>query len=89
MRPSTGQRTLSWIAWSLLILQGARGAQEPGGCPHPPVPQGAAYVNVTGGLGEQSWGVRYICDTGEINEYPDICDRASLRHYDVEIPPGE
>ena len=67
MRPDSGRRTLSWIAWSLLILQGAGGAQgqEPGGCSHPPVPRGAAYVNVTGGLGEQSWGVRYVCDTGK------------------------
>ena len=67
MRPVMGQRTLSWIAWSLLILQGARvtHAQKPGGCGHPPVPQGASYVNVTGGLGEQSWAVRYICDTGK------------------------
>ena len=60
------RRTLSWIAWSLLLaVQGARGAgQEPGGCPHPPVPAGASYVNVTGGLGEGRWGVRYVCDTG-------------------------
>lgn len=47
------------------MATGARG-QEEGGCGHPPVPAGARYVNVTGGLGQESWVVRYICDTGKI-----------------------
>ena len=54
------KRTLSWIAWSLLVTS-ARSQ----GCGHPPVPPAASYVNVTGGLGQETWVVRYICDTGE------------------------
>lgn len=34
------------------------------GCPHPPVPAAATYVNVTGGLGEDEWDVRYVCNIG-------------------------
>lgn len=34
------------------------------GCPHPPVPAAATYVNVTGGLGEDEWHVRYVCNIG-------------------------
>ena len=34
------------------------------GCPHPPVPAAATYVNVTGGLGEDEWRVRYVCNIG-------------------------
>jgi len=33
-------------------------------CGHPPVPQAASYVNVTGGLDKDEWTVRYICDNG-------------------------
>ena len=47
-------------------------SQEVNTCGHPPVPGGASYVNVTGGLGQRSWVVRYICDTGE--------DRVRKRH---------
>ena len=59
----TRHRTLSWIAWSVLLQ--ARAEEAGLGCGHPPVPAGGRYVNVTGGLGEDSWAVRYSCDTGE------------------------
>ena len=59
----TRHRTLSWIAWSVLLQ--VRGEEAGLGCGHPPVPAGGRYVNVTGGLGEDSWAVRYSCDTGE------------------------
>ena len=65
-------RTLSWIAWSLLQVAQVVQSQEVNTCGHPPVPGGASYVNVTGGLGQRSWVVRYICDTGmENNKCPD------------------
>ena len=55
-------RTLSWISWSMLsLVRGVLGE----GCPHPPVPAAATYVNVTGGLGQGSWHVRYVCNIGE------------------------
>ena len=47
-----------------MLLQ-VRGEEAGLGCGHPPVPAGGRYVNVTGGLGEDSWAVRYSCDTGE------------------------
>ena len=47
-----------------MLLQ-ARAEEAGLGCGHPPVPAGGRYVNVTGGLGEDSWAVRYSCDTGE------------------------
>ena len=59
----TRHRTLSWIAWSVLLQ--VRGEEAGLGCGHPPVPAGGRYVNVTGGLGQDSWAVRYSCDTGE------------------------
>ena len=65
-------RTLSWIAWSLLVMvSGSQvvSGQEQDRCGHPPVPAGASYVNVTGGLGQNSWVVRYICDTGKNIKY--------------------
>jgi hypothetical protein len=37
-----------------------------GGCPHPAVPSGASYVNVSGGLGADSWRIKYDCDIGMI-----------------------
>ena len=58
-------RTLLWIAWSLSL---AGGQQTPELCGHPPVPAGATYLNVTGGLGQRDWAVRYICDNGK-NKY--------------------
>ena len=60
------QRTLSWIAWSLLVFLPPSSWAKETTCEHPPVPAGASYVNVTGGLGQNSWVVRYICDTGEM-----------------------
>ena len=61
---------LSWISWSILVAVGVvNGAdevnKEGAKCNHPPVPAAATYVNVTGGLGEQEWVVRYICDNGK------------------------
>ena len=56
-------RTLLWIAWSL-CQPGLHQALEQV-CSHPPVPAGASYLNVTGGLGQTQWGVRYICDNGK------------------------
>ena len=56
-------RTLLWIAWSL-CLPGLHQALEQV-CSHPPVPAGASYLNVTGGLGQTQWVVRYICDNGK------------------------
>lgn len=58
-------RTLLWIAWSLCV-GGQEAEQEV--CSHPPVPAGATYRNVTGGLGQPDWTVRYICDNGK-NKY--------------------
>ena len=55
-------RTLLWIAWSL-CLPGYQALEL--GCGHPPVPAGATYLNVTGGLGQSQWVVRYICDNGK------------------------
>lgn len=60
---------LSWISWSILVavgvVNGADKVNKDGAkCDHPPVPAAATYVNVTGGLGEQEWVVRYICDNG-------------------------
>ena len=36
------------------------------GCPHPAVPSGASYFNVSGGLGAESWRIKYDCDIGNI-----------------------
>jgi hypothetical protein len=36
------------------------------GCPHPAVPSGASYVNISGGLGADSWRIKYDCDIGKI-----------------------
>ena len=55
-------RTLLWIAWSL-CLPGYQALEL--SCGHPPVPAGATYLNVTGGLGQSQWVVRYICDNGK------------------------
>ena len=55
-------RTLLWIAWSLW-LPGYLALEQV--CSHPPVPGGATYLNVTGGLGQTQWVVRYICDNGK------------------------
>ena len=66
----TRHRTLSWIAWSVLLQ--ARGEEAGLGCGHPPVPAGGRYVNVTGGLGEDSWAVRYSCDTGETSSIVEL-----------------
>ena len=55
-------RTLLWIAWSLW-LPGYQALEQV--CSHPPVPAGATYLNVTGGLGQSQWVVRYICDNGK------------------------
>ena len=53
--PWTLSSILTWMVGNCLAGDG---------CPHPPVPAAATYVNVTGGLGEGRWGVRYVCDTG-------------------------
>ena len=60
---------LCWISWSMLVMmvKGVRG--DEGGCPHPPVPASATYVNVTGGLGQKDWVVRYICDNGKQDNF--------------------
>ena len=58
-------RTLLWIAWSLWLPATQALDQL---CSHPPVPAGASYLNVTGGLGQTQWVVRYICDNGK-NKY--------------------
>jgi hypothetical protein len=34
------------------------------GCPHPAVPSGATYFNISGGLGADSWRIKYDCDIG-------------------------
>ena len=62
--------TLSWISWSILVavklVNGAGEVNKEGAiCNHPPVPAAATYLNVTGGLGEKDWVVRYICDNGK------------------------
>ena len=54
---------LPWTLCSILTWMVANSLASEG-CPHPPVPAAATYVNVTGGLGEGRWGVRYVCDTG-------------------------
>lgn len=33
-------------------------------CHHPAVPFAAKYLNVTGGLDEDNWTIKYICDSG-------------------------
>ena len=57
---------LSWISWSMLVVI-VRGDKE--GCTHPPVPASATYVNVTGGLGQEDWVVRYTCDNGKQDNF--------------------
>lgn len=42
-----------------------RGEEEEVGCSHPSLPSGATYSNLTGGLGEQAWKIKYSCDIGE------------------------
>ena len=59
------RHSLPWISWSILASLLPR---VWGGCPHPPLPAAANYVNVTGGLDEESWHVRYICNIGEERE---------------------
>lgn len=39
--------------------------EEEVGCSHPSLPSGATYSNLTGGLGEQAWKIKYSCDIGE------------------------
>lgn len=56
-------RTLLWIAWSLCLARGQEAVEKL--CGHPPVPAGATYLNVTGGLGQRDWVVRYVCDNGK------------------------
>ena len=52
-------------AWlTLLALPGSR-QEEGGGCPHPAIPAAATYTNLTGGLGQETWTVKYTCDNGE------------------------
>ena len=51
-----------------LLGAGLVAGQDQGtGCPHPSVPAGATYSNVTGGLGQDSWKITYICDIGRRN----------------------
>ena len=49
----------------LPLVRGVAGEAE-GGCPHPAVPAGAFYSNVTGGLGQESWEIKYKCDIGRL-----------------------
>ena len=54
---------LPWTLCSILTWMVANSLASKG-CPHPPVPAAATYVNVTGGLGEDEWHVRYVCNIG-------------------------
>lgn len=56
-------RTLLWIAWCVCHPGYIQALDQV--CSHPPVPAGATYLNVTGGLGQTQWVVRYICDNGK------------------------
>ena len=59
---------LPWTVCSILtwmVLVGKCLASK--GCPHPPVPAAATYVNVTGGLAEDEWHVRYVCNIGNVS----------------------
>jgi len=44
------------------LVRGVAGEQE--GCAHPAVPAGAFYTNMTGGLGQEAWKIKYKCDIG-------------------------
>ena len=54
---------LPWTLFSILTWM-VGNCLAGNGCPHPPVPAAATYVNVTGGLGEDEWHVRYVCNIG-------------------------
>ena len=73
-----------------MLLQ-ARAEEAGLGCGHPPVPAGGRYVNVTGGLGEDSWAVRYSCDTGEPSDTLQSCNYkgASRRFQPGEGPSSD
>ena len=51
----------------LLVVALVRGEQE--GCAHPAVPAGAFYTNMTGGLGQEAWKIKYKCDIGKFFSY--------------------
>ena len=70
-------RTLLWIAWSLCLTRGQEAVEKL--CGHPPVPAGATYLNVTGGLGQRDWVVRYVCDNGK-SKYQPVCSHEHELH---------
>ncbi len=56
-----------WLFLLLLLFLGgaSAAATAASGCPHPAVPSGATYVNISGGLATDSWRIKYDCDIGE------------------------
>ena len=58
---------LPWTVCSILTWMVIGKCLASKGCPHPPVPAAATYVNVTGGLAEDEWHVRYVCNIGNLS----------------------
>ena len=67
------------------VLATASGAVTGGsggtsGCPHPAVPAGASYFNVSGGLGADSWRIKYDCDIGNNTFYVIIINYFKIKN---------
>ena len=60
-------------------------------CPYPSVPYGATYVNVSGGADQNSWKIKYDCDSGfelfgdDVRECRDSKWKGDLPHCAVNV----
>ena len=69
MKWKSKQNLVHQIVVLLLLFGLSRPVEgEEEGCSHPSIPSGATYSNLTGGLGDQTWRIRYSCDIGKIHQ---------------------
>ncbi len=55
--------SFSWTLYFLAYFVCMTRAKEHS-CPYPSVPSAATYVNISGGVGESEWRIKYACDPG-------------------------